>query len=168
MTYFAIFINLTKDLETSIFRDKEKLRKFSTNEYVDHPPHITLATFANPCEILLDKLAFRKTEIVVDKVEYFSDNDLNYTLYYNIKENSSLNKLHNNVVDIIEKENLKMLYPFTGPNWKPHITLAQVKNKKFAKQFSNEKYKIETTVDTLSYVKYENEKHLTLKEKKYC
>ncbi len=168
MTYFAIFINLTNDLETSIYRDKESLKKFSTNEYVEHPPHITLATFANPCELILDKLTFNKTKILIDKKDYFSDTDLNYTLYYNIKKNSCLNKLHNNVVDIIENENIKMLYPFTGPDWKAHITLAQVKNKKFAKQFSREKYKIETIVDTLSYVKYENEKHITLKEKKYC
>ena len=67
MTYFAIFINLTNDLETSIYRDKESLKKFSTNEYVEHPPHITLATFANPCELILDKLTFNKTKILIDK-----------------------------------------------------------------------------------------------------
>ena len=167
MSYFALFINLNKDLETSIERDKEKLKQFSSNEFVDHPPHITLATFATPCEKLLDKITFNKTEILIDKKDYFSDNDLNYTLYYNIEENSSLNNLHNKAVDIVEKENVNMLYPFIGPDWKPHITLAQVRNKKFAKQFSAKKYKIETIVDTLSYVKYEKGKRLTLEEKKY-
>jgi len=103
MSYFALFINLNKDLETSIERDKEKLKQFSSNEFVDHPPHITLATFATPCEKLLDKITFNKTEILIDKKDYFSDNDLNYTLYYNIEENSSLNNLHNKAVDIVEK-----------------------------------------------------------------
>ena len=168
MNYFALFIALPKKLESFIYEEKEKIKNLSINEYVDHPPHVTVVTFSKPYEEIFDEIVFNPTHIAIDKKGYFYDEDKNYTLYYNIKQSSSLIDLHYQVIDNLNKKNIKSLYPYLRSDWKPHITIGKIKDKKYAEKFINEKYKIETTVDRLSYIKYENEKHVNLKEKKYC
>jgi 2'-5' RNA ligase len=168
MNYFGLFVDLPEELESFIYEEKEKIKEISISQYVYHPPHITLATFLEPYEEIFDDISFKPTHIFVDKKDFFCDEDQNYTLYFNIRKNPSLIDLHYQIVKRLNERNINLIYPYIGPDWKAHITVGQIKNKKSLEQFLNEKYKIETTVDRLSYIKYKNEKHLTLKERKYC
>ena len=93
----------------------------------------------------------------------------------NLKKNN-IDLRHTKITDIAEtvkillsdKKNNNLLYTYIKSDWIPHITIGQIRDKKYAEQFANEKYKIEIFLNRLSYIKYENKKHITLKEKKYC
>jgi len=168
MNYYGLFIELPKKLEALIYREKKKIKELSINEFVNHPPHITLATFSNPYKEVLDEISFTPTPIVITNKNYFVDDNSNLTLYYNVKSNPSLVDLHYQIINNLNKKNINILYPYIKSEWKAHITIGQIKNKGYALKFSNENPKIETIVDVLSYIKYENNKHLNLKKKKYC
>jgi 2'-5' RNA ligase len=168
MSYFGLFVELPKKFETFIYEEKNKIKNFSINEFVDHPPHITLATFSEPYKEIFEEISFKPTQILVQQKKYFTDENSNFTLYYDIKPDSSLIDLHHQVVDRLDKKNNNLLYTYIKSDWIPHITIGQIRDKKYAEQFANEKYKIEIFLNRLSYIKYENKKHITLKEKKYC
>lgn len=168
MNYFGLFVDLPQELESFVYEEKKKIKEVSISDFVYHPPHITLATFSDPYEEALDNISFEATPISIDKPDFFCDKDDNYTLFLNLKINSSLINLHNQVINKLNNENINLIYPYVGPNWKAHITIGQIKNKNSLEKFLNEKYKIDTVVDKLRYIKYENGEHMTLKERKYC
>ena len=168
MNYYGLFIELPKKLEALIHEEKKKIKELSINEFVNHPPHITLATFSKPYKKVFDEISFTPTPIAITNKDYFIDDNSHFTLYYNIKLNSSLVELHYQIINNLNEKNIDLTYPYIKSEWKAHITIGQIKNKEFAMKFASEKYKTEVTVDRLSYIKYENKKHHYLKEKKYC
>lgn len=168
MNYYGLFIDLPDELTSFVYEEKKKIMEFSISEFVHHPPHITLATFSKPCENLLDKISFKPTHLNIDESDFFYDEDNYYTLFFNVTINQSLIDLHHQIVQRLTEGNNKLIYPYIGPNWKAHITVGQIKNKNSLAKFLNKKHKIEATVDRLSYIRYENGLHTTLKERKFC
>tara|TARA_B110000003_G_C16128297_1_gene330634 strand:+ start:50 stop:448 length:399 start_codon:yes stop_codon:yes gene_type:complete len=132
MSYFGLFVELPKKFETFIYEEKNKIKNFSINEFVDHPPHITLATFSEPYKEIFEEISFKPTQILVQQKKYFTDENSNFTLYYDIKPDSSLIDLHHQVVDRLNKKNINLLYTYIKSDWKPHITIGQIKDKKYA------------------------------------
>ena len=90
MSYFGLFVELPKKFKTFIYEEKNKIKNFSINEFVDHPPHITLATFSEPYKEIFEEISFKPTQILVQQKKYFTDENSNFTLYYDIKPDSSL------------------------------------------------------------------------------
>lgn len=167
MIYYAIFIELTKDLKNIVLNEKLKFLKFSTTDLVNHPPHITLLTFTKKSDNILNKFDFKPIDLMITNKDYFFDEQKTYTLFLNIKKNQELKSLHYQSINLLNQEKNPILYEYIKSEWRPHITIGQISNFEIAENFKFEQFNLKFKVNKLSYVKFENGKHLVLQEKKY-
>ena len=151
----GIFLEPNKQLKKIIIKWKKNLKKKNIKgKFINHPPHSTIfiANIRNKKKLflVLEKTIadFKKFKITINKTSVFKS-DLftgGDTIYLNIKKNKKLlllqkkiaNKLRTLVNEksknmkfknkLLDNSQKKYGFPFVGNHWKPHFTVASVKN----------------------------------------
>jgi hypothetical protein len=154
MTY-AIFLLPSEDLKKEIFHWKNKIINSEIySAYTKHPPHLTIYHFStNNIEKCVQEISSFKwihngIDISIKNTNVFWDDKLalGHTLYYQLEKNDYLYDLQLGVANklkdyVIRKGNVRnqlkddhLLYsyqkfgfPFVGPHWIPHFSVASLR-----------------------------------------
>ncbi len=194
MTKIAIFILPKNKIKRKISLLKKKVKKnFGQQPYLSHPPHCTLFTMNVSRNILNKKKYLNNFELNTNYKNFFKiiKPDIFYndpitrgrTIFFKIKKNSFLEILQLKLLkefskykkkDIGKKfkfkwmniNNRKYGYPFVGNRWKPHFTIASLKNtqndKQFIKNFLKIKIKAKIPIKKVHIYKLIKERHIYL------
>ena len=192
---FAVFLEPKGELRESILKWKTKVSKIMPNQpYCSHPPHCTLFHSEVRCEekalaqlksILPQTLPF---ELKVQGAEIFWEDVATggHTLYLSITTDQKLNDLQLNVAKslknvihttgvpafvknnpVLKKSFENYGFPFTGPHWIPHLSIASVRAEKshaLITEFQSWQPKYMLKVNELSCWRVDGDDHLLIEK----
>lgn len=167
MKYYAVFLEPPQDLLKISNKLKKNHKRHSISDLVNHPPHITVLTFLDHINNVLQNIQFKAININITKKDYFYTKPDTYTLFLNVKNNNLLINLHSQIINLANKNSSQIMYSHVNANWKPHLTIAQTNDIKIAQNFKNEKFNQNFLVNKISYCVFENGIHKELDNRYY-
>tara|TARA_B110000483_G_scaffold242540_1_gene328703 strand:+ start:667 stop:1275 length:609 start_codon:yes stop_codon:yes gene_type:complete len=193
----GVFIEPESNLYDFIKKWKKNLlNDYNNTSYTKHPPHLSLyVADLKSEEKFLSKMNdvlcnFNQFEIFVNNIGLF-ENDLftkKDTLYLNVKKNKNLTILQLKIAEIgkkylskkkMEDNNIlssnlllknsfkKFGFPFVGPHWIPHFTIASIQNFAYENKYKylkKKKIKFISRVNIVSIWKINKDTHFKIKE----
>ena len=192
MINIGAFIEFDKKINNKVLGYKKKVKnKFGNQIYLDHPVHSTLFTikikkiselkkiYKN--DINIKKKSF-KINLTSSKIFYHDPLTKGHTLYYKIKKTKILKNIQmqhltkiNRNINVLKKESFlfkklilkqnykKYGFPFSGPIWIPHTTVASIKgvdkNNVFIRRFLKSKINLKCDISFINFYKIMKNKH---------
>jgi len=187
---FAVVIEPNKEIDGDLVMLKNVFKKYSVNDYINHPNHLTLLHgFFQEDQLIkaLENIFFESFTIETEKIKCFSQDLLTQskTLFLSIKHEKKLLELQmdflqklKNIIDNRElgnffsnnpmyKKNIEIYnYPYVGKDWVPHFTvcsLNDIKNNEY-NNFINKSISKKMTVRKVSIFKVINSDHIKILE----
>ena len=189
---FVIAIEPSNDLDLDLDRLKKVFKKYSINDYIEHPNHLTILHGYFIKENLftaIEKIDSDEFSIKTNKIECFPEDQLtnSKTLYISLAHEPNLFQLQKEILSKIKKEivnkdlekffdntsnyvkNLKRYsYPYVGDDWVPHFTICSLNdiNTQEFKEFINNPVLKIMKVKKITVFKVSGSKHDKVKELK--
>ena len=187
---FAIVIEPNKEIDEDLVKLKKTFKKYSVNDYINHPNHITLLHgFFKEDELVgrLKNAFFEPFTIETEKIKCFSQDLLTQskTLYLSIKHEDNLLELQMNFLirlkqimdnselgnffgnNPIYKKNIDIYnYPYVGKDWIPHFTICSlndIRNNDY-NNYINKSISKKMTIKKISIFKVINSVHIKILE----